>query len=646
MVLRSTRVGNRCSRRLYRIEKGRLKILSLCSSKLRRVATSAVIAGLLLGGAWTDEVVQAQQTAQPVATGHEPGALVAVSINSTVAVLLDELPASQRSRVANAMIAKPASFWVARAKKQVDHTNYRLTYRQYYYANHTGTGTREMMPLPPQSQWNVALNAPAARGTWQGHDVVMVPFTLTTTVLTSENEPKLVEPHLNNIGGTHDELFALPLDPELVFQRTGYACMDESGYPPNTVDGVNASQLYDDFCSNTGVGTICHVTEPFPTESCIDAVTNHIGRVDATLHFERIAWSDAVANQVRITGYTQPTADLQPLASALQDNRVIYRYIAPNSCAVQEQCVGGSGWRRLLQFTASVKNTGAAAMVAGSVDPSSPFIQHNNFELSECHEHYHFSHYATFAYGSLPGEKRAFCLESTQRHFNSETTPWSHPYSCDNQGIESGWGDDYIAGIECQWIDVTTARAGTQNLTFQSNPDRFLCEGTPVTDSHGNQLFEPTEFTTEDGEPVDRPMCTFPAGALDNNFAQTPVTLPAAGGYTLSACTRGETGPVRDCGWRETPVRSCTPGSTVTLSCSPRRSTDPMQAVRVCEASTTLGGTSCVYREALANTSVDGSTQVSFTCPAARDATETGGRYSLYFAPVVDGDDAATVNCN
>ncbi|HTL34485.1 MAG TPA: lysyl oxidase family protein, partial [Kofleriaceae bacterium] len=257
-----------------------------------------------------------------------------------------------------------------------------------------------------------------------------------------------------------------------------------------------------------------------------------------------------------------------------------------------------------------------------------------------------FSHYANFAFGSLPGEKRAFCLESTNRFFNSETTPWAHPFGCDNQGIETGWGDDYIAGIECQWIDVTSAGAGTQNLTSLSNPDRFICEGTPVLDSSGNLMWEPTSFVTETGLPVDRPLCTFPTGALDNNFASQAVPLTASGGYILNACTRGQTGPVRDCGWHETPVRTCTPGSTVNLTCKQKKSTDPLQVVRACEASAVLGGTSCPYVEALSNKVVEGNTTVSFTCPAARDASEPGGRYSLYFASAVDGDPAATVTCN
>ena len=81
------------------------------------------------------------------------------------------------------------------------------------------------------------------------------------------------------------------------------------------------------------------------------------------------------------------------------------------------------------------------------------------FEYSTCHQHYHFSHYGKFSLGFGNQHfvsKRAFCLESTSRYANNETTPLTHPYSCHFQGIEAGWGDDYIAGIDCQWIDVSS----------------------------------------------------------------------------------------------------------------------------------------------------------------------------------------------
>ena len=80
---------------------------------------------------------------------------------------------------------------------------------------------------------------------------------------------------------------------------------------------------------------------------------------------------------------------------------------------------------------------------------------------------------------------------------------------------------------------------------------------------------------------------------------------------------------------------------TVTASAAP-------QVVRVCEASRALGaGLACTYQDALANVSVDArGADVTFMCPAARDAVETGGTYGLYTAPVFEDDPAAAVICN
>src|SRR5262249_32046572 len=92
---------------------------------------------------------------------------------------------------------------------------------------------------------------------------------------------------------------------------------------------------------------------------------------------------------------------------------------------------------------------------------------------------------------------------------------------------------------------------------------------------------------------------------------------------------------------------SCTPGAQTTMHCTVAASAAP-QVVRVCEASRALGaGLACTYQDALANVSVDASgAGVTFTCPAARDAVETGGTYGLYTAPVFEDDAAAAVSCN
>ena len=578
----------------------------------------------------------------------DPGALVRVTMDGQVGVLLDDLPANQRARVATRLLAKAASFWTARAQRQVEHTNYRLIYRAFFYKR-----GKQMMPITRPEQWDFTLDlAGARRVTFQGHDVVSIRFKLSTTVLTDEASPGAAEPLLAQAGGTWDEPYSLPLDPEFLYQRTGRACVDEDGYPLGTADSENVRNLFDSTCKVEKPGKqACHLTLPLPQESCEDALTRATGRVDTALHFERLVWSGAVANTVRTGAPIRATADLTPRLDGLQENRIVYRYIPANSCAIEERCVGGPGWRRLLQFTASIQNKGARPLVVGSTDPASLMSINHDFEFSACHGHYHFSHYGDFQFGAFPGDKRAFCVESTARWFNNEQVPLLHPYSCDNQGVETGWGDDYIAGVECQWVDITdlpAPRGGnstTLSLSFEFNPDRFLCEGTPVTNGAGTQLFEPTPFVTEAGEPVNRPKCNFEPGTLANNLASTLVTIPTKGGLVTAACARDQFTGLRDCGFQEAALGTCTPGAQVTLRCAAPADAQP-QVMRVCEASTTLGGTACVYRDALAHADVFGAAStVTFKCPIARDASERGGRYAIYTGAMVEGDAAVAVSC-
>jgi hypothetical protein len=72
---------------------------------------------------------------------------------------------------------------------------------------------------------------------------------------------------LSTIGGTWDEPFDLPADPELVMQRTGYACLDEFGFPPNSAFEESVYYFYDQTCQvETPATSACHVTQ-FPTDN-------------------------------------------------------------------------------------------------------------------------------------------------------------------------------------------------------------------------------------------------------------------------------------------------------------------------------------------------------------------------------------------
>jgi hypothetical protein len=546
------------------------------------------------------------------AGGGEPakvGALVRVSFASKVGVLLDELPPETRDRVVTALLAEPLDAWKDRAIRQL-----RLVEQ---YAN----VVERFIYLPPEELWSITFDAAApTREVVDGHDLVTIPYSFESVLLSDATSPGQAKQALSDVGGSTTRKLKLPIDPDLVRQRLYANC---------SINGYYLSYA-----------------------ACSEAVRDFIGRVDTTLAYERLPWDPALAEAVRVGEVTHPDGpDLAVRGEGLAERRLIYAYIPPDSCAIAEGCVGGAGYRRLLQFTATVHNVGGQPMHIGDVDQSALF-QHNVFEYSPCHDHYHFTHYGDFTFGEDLGDKKAFCLISTGRYSNSETTPLVTPYEfCSHQGIASGWGDDYGIGLDCQWIDVTSVDTSqgpvTRPLRFASNPDHFLCEGRPILDSAGDPLYASTPFTTELGDPVDRPLCDFFPGHAKNNEASLDVTIPQEGSYINEPCALGELGPTRDCGFVEQDdTRVCVPGETVTLSCA---AIDPLapQVVRVCETSAVLGtGTACAYLRSLASGTAGASpATLTFTCPGAKDATEPGGGYSLYVAPAYGADPWQAVDC-
>lgn len=591
-----------------------------------------------------------------------PGSLVEVGASSTVGVLLDEFPAGIRDRVAAELIAMPSAFWIERAKQQLHLTDLRLIYRSGYY---TEEENKNALPLPPESQWTIALaEAGPTRMTVDDHDLVAVSYEFSATLLSDEASPGISEPALGTVGGTWDEEFVFPIDPTLLLQRTGYACMDEDQFPPESVDAENAYQYYDDYCEvESPAEPGCHHTF-FPEESCVDAVTRVIGHIGATVHFERVAWNAATADAVRSGEVTNAeSADMKVVTTgrqSLSNNRIIYKYIPADHCSVVESCVGGSGWRRLVEFDSMDHNVGGLPLEIGPVDYfveglGSELIMNNVYTYSACHNHYHFQYYGDFYFGdSADGaiHKNGFCLETTSRLSNHEGSPLHTDYDCSNQGVEAGWGDLYAAGLTCNWIDVTgvdtSDGAVTDDLTFHSNPDGFLCEGSLTLDMSGNQVWEDTTFTTSEGDPVRRPACDEAANTEENDLASVPLTVPQVGGMMSSACTSDQTmGPNRNCGFTMTPgAVACTPGEVVHLECTSSDSTP--QVVRFCETSHVLAtGVDCSHQDALANVVTSAAaTDVFFECPAMRDVNEPGGQYAMYVAPAFNSDAISAVDCH
>ncbi len=577
----------------------------------------------------------------------DPGALIRMDLTSTVGVLLDEIPEGPvREAAAAEMLAQNDSFWLGRASRQTKLTYYRLNFRKYYYE----PGTRGPLSLPLQEEiWNVVLTGKPERVTSDGHDAVVVDYSFNTHLLTDLASPAIADPNLEAVGGTTQEAFNLPLDPELLKERTGYACMDEAAYPLYSVFEENVRYFYDDLCGVEVQGSPgCHYTES-PKESCVEALQKHTGIVPTSMQFTRVAWDDEIATSVRVgEPKVQKGAALSVIEEEMErEQAYFYRFFEPDACELEEKVIAKTGWRRLLAFSAKVMNEGIDALDVGNVvDPESPYRKSNVYESSQCHGHVHFSHYANFDYAGAPGGKRAFCVEDTDRTHNNETTPlFPLHQSCQFQGMTPGWGDDYQYGIPGQWVDITDVDATKPyELRFELNPEGFLCEGTPVLDASGEPIFEPTAFTNAEGKPVSRAKCDAPANWKDDNVG-TVMASSAGGSFVTEPCTRGQIGPLRSCGFDMNAIlKDCVPGAEVKLQC---QSTGAARIVRICERSEALGGVACAVGDSIANAIVDeAGTAVTFVCPAVRDAVAPPiGGYSLYGAPVLPSQSASSMVC-
>ena len=585
--------------------------------------------------------------ATAVHAAGDPGALIRLDTAASASVLLDEIPAGRlRDSAAADAVGKSADFWKERIKKQIDLMNYRLVFRSGFYPGEA----RGSLPLPPRETWKITLTGKAKRSSADGHDAVVQGYKWSAVIVTDAASPAIVEPNLAVIGGTWDEPFQLPRDPELLLERTGFACIDEFEFPPNSAFEEGVHYYYDQTCGvETADTAYCHLTR-LPTESCVDALQAHTGMISPNVRFTRLPWSASVAAANRVGTVTNPTgANLLVREDYLIDEHVVYyKYFTPDSCEIGEGVVAKPGWRQLLTFSATVENTGTKPLHIGDpTDPQNPWVQSNVFEYSACHNHYHFSHYGTFGYNGAPGAKRAFCLEDTNRYRNDETSPlWATHQSCEFQGIGAGWGDEYNLGLPGQWVDITDVDSShAHDLSFDANPDRFLCEGRTLNAS--NQPVDPTDlsqvvFDASEFPGVSRIRCDLPANwKADNHGAISFASTP--GGYITEPCGRGQIGPLRSCGLGNAPqLRSCKPGRPVHLSCS---SSDNASVVRICERSAALGrGMPCTVGEAQANGTAASSTSLSFTCPALRDGA--GGGYAIFSGPLLPWESGGEVNCH
>jgi Lysyl oxidase len=606
------------------------------------------------------------------------GGLVRTTLASEVGVVLDEIPASMRGRVAAAMLAKPASFWIARAREQLGFTTYRLVFREAFYDAKKGA-----LPLPPEAKWRISLVGKPQRHRIDGHDVVGVHYSFASVILTDAASPGASEPKLAKVGGVWKEPFVLPVDPELLFQRTGFACMDESQFPFGSVDSEETQFFYDQTAEpEKALSSVGYHYTRMPKQSCVAALHDHVGAVKTAVRYQRLAWSPTLADRYRYGKVTGVDPDLELYRPDALHDQTTYRYIhsaGTGGCEVVEHSVEGTGWRRLLQFTTSDQNVGERDLTIGGVDYAisghpGDLDRYHLYVFSACHHHFHFRYYGQLSWhgkgGPILNTKQGFCLQSTFRVANRETSSLVNPFAgCDYQGIAAGWIDQYQIGLSAQWIDSTSIPPGVGLRSFHSNPYGILCEGKFV-DAKGRPLgpkqpvvWAPTKYKTPDGKTVSAPLCKLSPNWDRNNTDSVKVRIERQGlGLITTACTRGQIGPLRNCGFGKHPTTApCRPGQKTTATFSIPSGARP-QVVRLTEYSHALRTPiPARYEDSwvplrpgvsdqpamLANEIVtaDEPLAITFRCPSPRSGGlhEPGGTYSVYTAPVFPGDPAATV---
>ena len=163
----------------------------------------------------------------------------------------------------------------------------------------------------------------------------------------------------------------------------------------------------------------------------------------------------------------------------VQQMEIVDRLFDASSCELQEGSVGGTGYRRLLRFATVLINGGDGDLVVGSpTDPNNPY--HSVFMFSPCHQHYHiigFSDYKLLRPDrsvAAVGHKQAFCLEDLLKYTNDNK---SNGYVCANQGITSGWADNYFKQLSGQWIDITGVPEGDYIVHVEINAAKTFDEG-------------------------------------------------------------------------------------------------------------------------------------------------------------------------
>lgn len=220
---------------------------------------------------------------------------------------MEEYPADVRGRARIWAMTQPDSFWDKAVQRQMVLTAYKLTFRHAFYPRVNGERVRFQL-LFHYDQLDITYRGPALPQNFNGKKHIARHYDLVSYIIGKPETASKSDPLLAVVGGVVTERFVLPVDPYLHLQRVGYACMDEGGFPLDSVDAENVEYFYDDECTAepesgaTGTCRGCHCAATLDID-CADAVHEATGAETFHVRFERLAWDDQLAAAIEVLAH-------------------------------------------------------------------------------------------------------------------------------------------------------------------------------------------------------------------------------------------------------------------------------------------------------------------------------------------------------
>lgn len=169
------------------------------------------------------------------------------------------------------------------------------------------------------------------------------------------------------------------------------------------------------------------------------------------------------------SGKADITVDEPALARSIY---VTQSRFAADDCAIAEGCVAAPGVRRLLRFATSVANFGGAPAIIPGVD-TAPELYHFN----ECEGDFELDGFAKYDLIDAAGQtitasrkQSVFLIDVASNCIDGGRSTDYFP----DTGISPGWGDVYLAGTPCQWLDTTDVPDGRYTLQVSVDVNHLI----------------------------------------------------------------------------------------------------------------------------------------------------------------------------